>query len=97
MSASKLKRVFREYVCDEIRKHIAPSSLTCTDCSFIIGSCLPKRNLLLDLNCKLPAKLQKLIDADYAVKYVLKEKDIKIDLVQFNSVFEDLFNDFFKH
>lgn len=85
-------------MCNEIKQCIAPSSLDSMDCSFIIGSCLPRDNMLLKLqSCSLPAKLQKLVDADYAVKYVLKEKDIKLDLVQFNAVFEDLFNDFFKH
>lgn len=82
MTSSKLKTVFRTYMCDEIRKCIEPSSLASMDCSFIIGSCLPRDNILLKLeSCKLPLKLQKLVDADYAVKYVLKEKDIKLDLV----------------
>lgn len=43
-----------------------------------------------------PEKLNKVINADFIVKYLLKEKDIKIDLIKFNTVCIDLFNHFFK-
>ena len=63
----------------------------------IIGACLPKDNMLLKFKKPnyFPNKLEKLINADYQIKYLLKEKDIKIDIIQFNNICNSLFNAFF--
>jgi hypothetical protein len=48
-------------------------------------------------NNKLSTKIHKLIDAHKDIKYFLKERDISIDVVMFNYIFEEIFSKFFKH
>ena len=96
-SVFHLKKIFREYLCDELKKYVKPNSVVGADYSFIIGSCIPKDNILLDIQTGyFPEKLKKIINSNYNIKYFLKEKDIKIDLVFFNTMLEDMFLEFFK-
>lgn len=66
----------------------------------VIGSCYPKDNLLLDFKDDnyFPRKLSNLIDNRPALKWLLREKDIEIDIDLFNEMFIDIFNKMFnKH
>ena len=65
----------------------------------ILGSCYPKDNLALKFKkvSYFPTKLQKLIESDFQVKYLLKEKDIKLDIIRFNNICQKLFNKYFKN
>ena len=58
---------------------------------------MPKDNILLKFNdaSSFPEKLMKLVNSDYGIKYVLKEKDIVIDAVKFNEACAQVFNGFF--
>ena len=97
-SVFHFKKIFREYLCDELRKYIKPNTIVGADYYFIIGSCVPKDNILLDIQSGyFPEKLRKIIMSDYNIKYFLREKDIKIDLVFFNTMLEELFLQFFKN
>lgn len=94
---SKLKSVFRAYIKTELKKYITPNSANNGNYYFIIGSCCPKDNILLQYkDATFPKKLLKLLQSDYHIKYYIKEKDIKLDLVFFNSIFDELFCEFFK-
>lgn len=93
---TKLKKIFKTYIIDEIRSFIKPYSILNPSYFLIIGACEPKNNILLTSKTEyFPDKLYKLIDNKYSLKYILKEKDIKIDLVRFNSIFIDIFNELF--
>ena len=97
-SVFHFKKIFREYLCTELRKFIKPNAVIGADYYFIIGSCIPKDNILLDIQSGyFPEKLRKIIMSDYNIKYFLREKDIKIDLVFFNTMLEELFLEFFKN
>ena len=97
-SVFHFKKIFREYLCNELKKYVKPNAIVNSDYYFIIGSCIPKNNILLDIQSGyFPEKLKKIINSDYSIKYFLKEKDIKIDLVFFNTMLEDLFLEFFKN
>lgn len=48
-----------------------------------------------DKNAYFPQKLQDIIENKPSLKYFLKEKDIKIDMLFFNDVMLSIFNDFF--
>lgn len=64
---------------------------------FILGSCMPKDSLLLkSSNVRLPEKLRSIVDGKLQLKYLLKEHDIKLDIVLFNQVFIDIFNQLFE-
>jgi hypothetical protein len=58
---------------------------------------MPKDNMLLQCKGKqyFPAKLQSMIDADWQIKWLLKEKDIKIDIIKFNDACMQVFNKMF--
>jgi len=98
ISSSKLSRTFKNSILKSLSVNIIKYDRLKPTYYIILGSCMPKDNLLL--KCKndkcFPEKLNKVINADFQVKYLLKEKDIKLDLVKFNNVCCDLFEWFFK-
>ena len=63
----------------------------------VIGSCYPKDNLLLEFKDDnyFPRKLSNLIDSKPSLKWLLKEKDIEIDIDLFNEAFISIFNKYF--
>lgn len=63
----------------------------------VIGSCYPKDNLLLEFKDDnyFPRKLSNLIDSKPSLKWLLKEKDIEIDIDLFNEAFISIFNKHF--
>ena len=55
---------------------------------FILGACFPASNFLLKYklsNVYFPAKLEKFMQDNPSIKYVLREKDIKVDISAVNS------------
>lgn len=97
MNKGKLQQIIRELIVVELKKHIVEYDILKPRYFIIIGACMPKDNLMLKFKDGkyFPSKLQKLIDSDYQIKYVLKEKDIQFDLVTFNQICIEIFNDFF--
>lgn len=97
MSRIKLSRIFKQLIIEELSKYITKYDRLSPDYYLIIGSCLPKNNLLLDFkNDKyFPAKITKLLNSEYSIKYLLKEKDIDINIMRFNDICIELSNDFF--
>lgn len=94
-SKSKLTSLFRNTVIDVLKEVVEKQDILHLKHYLIIGACMPKDNLLLSAcKCEFPAK-DKLINAKYQIKYILKEQDIKIDNVLFNQVCIDIFTDFF--
>lgn len=99
MTRSKLLKSIKNYVVDEIRKYTSEYSVLNPNHYFLIGSCFPKDNILLSHASEskyFPEKLKKLINRPDNLKYILREKDIKIDIEMFNHVLEDIFVDFFR-
>ncbi len=94
MSISQLLSAFKRHVAAVIKQYAAPYTVDAPSYWLVIGACMPKDNILL--KCKngqyFPAKLQKLIDSPWQIKWLLKEKDIKIDIVKFNDACIQLFN-----
>lgn len=97
MSCAKVAKVFKALAVDELKKHLVKYDILDPNYFIIIGACMPQDNILLKLKGKsyFPEKLVKAIDGDFQVKYVLKEKDIKIDRVLFNQACIKVFNGFF--
>ena len=80
--------MLQDYIVDELKKHVKPVDVLKSDMYFIIGSCFPASNFLLKYklsNVYFPAKLEKFIEDNSSIKYVLKEKDIKVDILAFNN------------
>lgn len=97
MSKHRLKAVFKAYIADELKKLVSPCSLLGNDYFFIVGSCLPKDNVLLSVkDSYFPQKLSKLVEAECSIKFFLREKGIKLDLVLFNTAVDELFTEMFK-
>lgn len=95
VSKSKLKTMFSQVVVEVLKATVEKEDKLYPKRYLIIGACMPKDNLLLSVcRCEFKAK-DKLLNAKYQIKYLLKEQDIKIDNVLFNQVCIDVFNDFF--
>ena len=93
---TKLKTIFKKYFMYELKKILIPYSILEPEYFIIIGSCWPKNNYLLKYIEKCPQKLNNILNSDYQIKYLLKEKDIKLDLIRFNQIIIEIFQDFFK-
>lgn len=68
-------------------------------CLVIIGSCVPKDNILLSFRDKsdyFPDKLDTILEKMPSVRWILREKDIKFDLLELNSILIEVFDDLFK-
>lgn len=100
MTRQMLMKRMKAFVTQELGKYVEPYSILNPNHYFIIGSCFPRDNILLSHASKsryFPEKLKKLIRRPDNIKYILKERDIKIDIELFNCVLEDIFNQFFKN
>lgn len=98
INKSKLIKIFEILIFDELKKIIKPYNILQPQYYLILGSCIPAENFLLklkDSNKYFPEKLTKIILNKFQFKYILKEKDIQLDIIKFNSVIEMLFNKFF--
>ena len=97
-SKSALKKDLMERTVLEIKKYITPYDPADRRFYFMVGSCYPCNNILLKhLNPDkyFPEKVRKYIE-DGNIKYFLKVDRIKIDLSTFNSIFEEIFEEFMK-
>ena len=91
-SPEKIKKYFMSGVRDEVLKYAKPFDLFSPEYFFVIGGCEPDENLLLEFtDGYFPKKLDSLLGSGKCPKYVLKEKDIKIDIEYFNSMIDDIF------
>lgn len=98
LTKTQLAKVLQDYIVNELKKHVKPADILKSDMYFIIGSCFPASNFLLKYklsNVYFPAKLEKFIEDNSSIKYILKEKDIKVDILAFNNVVCQVFNRLF--
>ena len=93
---SKMSKFFEQCLRDTMLKVIVPSDET-NDKYIVISSCWPKDNLLLKLKngAYFPKKLECLVNEKPEIKYLLKERDICIDIASLNNVFINAFNKMF--
>ena len=94
----QINKVLQNYIIDELKRHIKPAKVLRSDIYFIIGSCFPASNFFLKYklsNVYFPAKLEKFIQDNPNIKYVLKEKDIKVDISAINDIVCQIFNKMF--
>lgn len=96
-NTKKFATVLKKYIIEILQKHIVKYDRLKPIYYLIIGACMPKDNMLLqykDLKY-FPQKLDKIIQSDLQLKYLLREKDIKIDSILLNNACVMLFNEFF--
>lgn len=99
ISKKRLTSVLEEYIKDEILKLVLKYDVSNPNYYFVIGSCFPSNNILLQFISN-KDKLQKFknkLETKYKdIKYLLKEIDIIMDFEMLNFIFEDIFAKFFK-
>lgn len=97
LNLQELEEFFTASVLKSLSKILKPyDMLVSPDFYFIIGACNPKDNFLLNFKeGYFPSKLERLIQDKYSLKYLLKEKDIKIDSLKFNEACLNVFKKFF--
>ena len=95
LSASKksLQKDIEKCIDSSIDKALKSTSSK-DDVAIVIGSCYPIDNLLLDFKDSkyFPKKLSSLIDSRPALKWLLAEKDIQLDIDLFNEIAIEVFN-----
>lgn len=98
ISDLKLKNIFKTFLIEELKKIIKEYSILNPEYFLIINGCFPENNILLNYkdDTYFPKKLNMFIKSDLCHKYILKDKSIKIDLLKFNKIFNDIFLEFFK-
>ena len=97
LSIQELEKFFEKEILKTLSRILKPYDLLSSpDFYFIIGACQPKNNFLINFKeGYFPSKLQKVLEDKYSLKYLLKEKDIKIDNLKFNEACQNIFNKFF--
>lgn len=95
-SQCKMKNILRQYVVDAIIQ-VMSTVVGNYDKLIIIGSCFPSNHLLLQFkhDSYFPTKLSNLIEIKPHLKWLMKEKDIAIDIDLLNQLLIDIFNEFF--
>ena len=97
-SEAKMSKLFENCLRESMLEVIEPSDET-SDKYIVISSCWPKDNMLLKLkngSC-FPKKLDNLINERPSIKYLMREKDICIDIESLNNVFISCFNKMFNN
>ena len=96
-SKSKMSKLFEQCLKESMLEVVEPATKT-HDKYIIIGSCWPIDNLLLTWKDRsyFPKKLEALIMEKPTVKYLLREKDICVDIDALNEIFLETFNKMFK-
>ena len=97
ISLQNIEKCFRNTIDLTLKRLVVPyDTLNSPDFYFIIGACQPKDNYLLKFRrSDFPKKLNALISSKLQLKYILKEKDIKIDTIKFNEACCNIFNHYF--
>lgn len=97
LSDSKLKNIVKTELRQLLKENLMPFDALDPHEYVIIDDCAIQDNAfntVVDANSS--KKFKKLLSADYKLKFILKERDINLDLVQFNCVFSDVFSSFMK-
>lgn len=96
MSKTGLRDAMRKSFVDKLSGYIEKFDVLNLKYNFVISSCLPKDNILLDLRTgRFSGKLEAFLEQNVNCRYILKEKDIKIDVSAFNDVFSEIFARYF--
>ena len=95
LTHSSLKQIFDWYFRDELTKYVVEYSESNPEFLFIIGSCIPSENFVLNF-VNPNEKLLKIINVTPDLRYFLKEDDISVDMRLFNDVFEEMFSGFMR-
>lgn len=95
-SRESLKKTFKRIIIEVIEELDEPWSIESPSWLVLLGGCYPKNNIILkhrDSKDYFPAKLEKTLEMKPAVKWILAEKDIDIDLELFNEIFNEVFSE----
>lgn len=96
MSRKTMMAFFETAILDGIKRRKIQQTFENPSRLCVIGGCVPADNILLDSQYgKLPRKLIDFIRKNPDVRYILREKDIDIDINVINEIFDDIFIRFF--
>lgn len=101
LDEGSLEKFFIKSIEKQLKDIVIPYDIiNAPNSYFIIGSCNPRDNFLLRFrdNKYFPRKLNDMIfKSKFQLKYLLRENDIKIDMVKFNQACIGAFNHFFQN
>ena len=93
-SREKLKKIFSKIIFEVIDELDEPWKIENPSWLILLGGCYPKNNIILKYrNSKeyFPTKLDKILENEPSIKWILSEKDIDIDIGLFNELFNEIF------
>jgi len=93
-SRESLKKTFKEIILEVIEELDEPWKIESPSWLVLLGGCYPKNNIILKYrNTKdyFPTKLEKILETESTIKWILAEKDIDVDIRLFNELFNDIF------
>ena len=95
-SKKRMSKLFEQCLREAVSEVIVPSTQT-YDKYIMIGSCWPKDNLLLKFkdSTYFPKKLDALLEKKPEIKYLMRERDICLDIAMMNDVFVSTFSAMF--
>src|SRR5574344_106970 len=97
ISKMKLEEFIESSIVRHIKETIKPYSLLDPEYYFIIGACMPRDNMMLKYKSSyFPAKLDAAVKSKFQYKYLLKENDLKIDMLKMNEAAINVFDKMFE-
>ena len=97
-SRQALKKKFLSWIVEDVFSLFKEFSFEDPTYNFVIGACIPRNNSFLRCFSEenpLPEKIRKVVFSGSDLRYYVSEKDIRVDPIFFNSVFEDVFLELF--
>lgn len=91
----KIYGIFQKLIYTKILESVKYFDISSPSYYFIVGDCSPKTSFLMTLERPgFPVELDKFIRGD-GFKYILRERDIDIDEMELNRIFDDIFDSLF--
>ena len=91
-----LAAAFRKLAGRELASLLRPFDPLNPEYFFIIGGCDPAENILLAHKTKrFPERLSRLVSSGRCGRYLLREKDVDVDMAAFDAAFAQVFDELF--
>lgn len=96
ISRTKLKNFFKKSLLEKIDSISKPWSSLEPSCLVLVGSCFPRDNIILKFRDEqeyFPVKLNTVLSEKPSLKWILRERGIKLDIQEINSILVALFDE----
>lgn len=99
ISRGVLRKYFSSIISEWLKKNTRKFSITKPEYFFVVNNCKPRDNILLKIRDEeeyFPRKLDIVLGGEHSIEFGLKESDIRIDTIAFNTLFSSIFSGCFE-